>query len=149
VGRRSASEADDRYDCISGKRGQYSTPICTIALIPRERKVEIQRRQWEEESREYERTQAEERAAKAQQDSRDEIVQIVETWANAKRLEEFFADAEARIDALESDLRAKNAGSAGTSSEAHRECGCTREISPMEGAQRAAGCERGVRRGGG
>jgi GTP1/Obg family GTP-binding protein len=82
-----------------------AAPVVAGLIEEGEQKAEIQRKQWEEERREYERTQAEERAAKAQKDSRDELVQIVKTWVDAKRLEEFFTDAEARIEGLEPDLQ--------------------------------------------
>ena len=36
------------------------------------------------------------RAAKALKDSKEELLQIIDTWAEAKRLEAFFADAECR-----------------------------------------------------
>jgi hypothetical protein len=84
-----------------------AAPVVAGLIEEGERKAELQRLKWEQERREYDRKKAEERAAQAQQDSRDEIVKIVKTWANAKRLEEFFADAESRIEGLGPDLREK------------------------------------------
>jgi hypothetical protein len=65
------------------------------------RKAELERQKWEEEKRECARKQAEERAAKARHDSQEELLEIVNAWAEAKRIEEFFADAESRLSALE------------------------------------------------
>jgi hypothetical protein len=72
-----------------------------------ERKAEIQRKQWEEERKEYARQQAVERAAKARKDSTDDLLGIVAAWAQAKRIEEFFSDAEGRLSSLDSDRRSQ------------------------------------------
>jgi hypothetical protein len=84
-----------------------AAPVVAGLIEEGERKTKLQRQKWDEERRLREQKQAEERATKAQQDSRDDLFQIVKTWANAKRLEEFFADAEARIDGLAPDLKEK------------------------------------------
>jgi len=57
-----------------------------------------QREQWhrEEEAR---------RAAKALKDSKEELLQILDTWAEAKRLEAFFADAERPVQDLPDEQR--------------------------------------------
>ena len=78
-----------------------ATPVIAGLIEEGARKDELQRKQWEEQSREWERQQAEERAAKARNDSRNELLHIVHAWARAKRIEEFFRDAEARIVGLD------------------------------------------------
>lgn len=51
----------------------------------------------------WRRDEAERRAAKATKDSKEELLEIIERWAAAKRLEEFFADAEQRAESLPAD----------------------------------------------
>ena len=59
-----------------------------------ERKAEIERKEWEARQIIWRREEEERRRLKAEQDSREELLEIIEAWAEAKRLEEFFADAE-------------------------------------------------------
>jgi molecular chaperone GrpE (heat shock protein) len=53
----------------------------------------VQQEQWR-------REEAERRAAKALKESKEELLEIIEAWATSKRLGEFFADAERRLDDL-------------------------------------------------
>jgi hypothetical protein len=87
-----------------------ATPVIAGLIEEGERKDELQRREWEEQSRKWERQQAEERAAKARNDSRNELLHIVHAWARAKRVEEFFRDAEARIVGLDAGGQAHMQG---------------------------------------
>jgi hypothetical protein len=70
-----------------------------------ERKAELRRQEWEKECLEAERRDAEERAEKAREESTEEILSIVTAWAEAKRIEEFFSDAEARLAGLDHEFR--------------------------------------------
>lgn len=79
-----------------------AAPVVAALIEEGERKAELERKQWEAERRD-ERKQTKERSAKARKDSRDELDQIVKTWAYAKRLEAFFSDAEARLEGLDPD----------------------------------------------
>ena len=83
------------------KELREAAPVIAGLIEEGERKEEVQRKQWEEQSRAWERQQAEERAAKARNDSRNELLHIVHAWARAKRIEEFFRYAEARIVGLD------------------------------------------------
>ena len=74
-----------------------AAPVIAALIEEGERKAEIERQKWEAEMRERERKDAEERAAKARHASREELLGIVNAWAQAKRIEDFFADAEARL----------------------------------------------------
>ena len=61
-----------------------------------ERQAEIERQHWETLQEQWRREEEAQRAAKALKDSKEELLQIIDTWAEAKRLEAFFADAECR-----------------------------------------------------
>jgi hypothetical protein len=82
-----------------------AAPLIADLIKEGERKAELQRQEWEEERRESERKLAEERAAKARRDSRDELLQIIDAWAQAKGIEQFFADVEARLDCMAEEQR--------------------------------------------
>lgn len=82
-----------------------------------ERKAEIQRQQlaqqreieqkrWEAEKAKQALEEAERRRIKAIKDSRDELSNIINAWANARRIEEFFADVERRTADLEDGEKA-------------------------------------------
>lgn len=70
----------------------------TIALLVAEgeRKAEIERQEWEAKQIIWRQEEAERRRIKAEKDSREELVEIIEAWSEAKKLEQFFADAEQR-----------------------------------------------------
>lgn len=59
-----------------------------------ERKAEIERQEWEAKQIIWRREEEERRRIKAIKDSREELSEIIKGWAKAKRIEEFFADAE-------------------------------------------------------
>lgn len=61
-----------------------------------ERKAELQRQQWEIEKARMNKVEAERRAIKAHQESREEILQIIDAWTKANHMELFFQDAEQR-----------------------------------------------------
>lgn len=61
-----------------------------------ERQAEIERQRWEAQREQWRREEEARRAAKALKDSKEELLQIIDTWAEAKRLDAFFADAERR-----------------------------------------------------
>ena len=71
-----------------------------------ERQAEIERQRREEERRAQEREAAERRRIKAIKDSREELSEIINAWAKAKRIEDFFTDVERRAANLEADQKA-------------------------------------------
>jgi hypothetical protein len=71
-----------------------------------ERQADLERQRWIAQKEQWEREEAERRAAKALKESKEELLEIIETWATAKRLEEFFTDAEHRLEDLPEDERA-------------------------------------------
>ena len=78
-----------------------STPHIAELIAEGDRQAELERIRWQEQNRKWEREQAEEAARKARKESRDELLEIIKTWAHAKRIEEFFQDADSRIHALD------------------------------------------------
>ena len=66
-----------------------------------ERQAELERQRWEADHERWLRAEAERRAAKALQESKEDLLQIISSWAESRRLEEFFSDAEKRASALD------------------------------------------------
>jgi hypothetical protein len=65
-----------------------------------ERQAELERQRWAAQMEQWDREEAERRAAKALKESKEELLEIIETWATSKRLDAFFADAEHRLEGL-------------------------------------------------
>ena len=70
-----------------------------------ERQAEIERKRREAEYERWRRKEEARQAAKALKDSKEELLQVIDAWAEAKRLEAFFADAERRAQDLPDDQR--------------------------------------------
>jgi len=70
-----------------------------------ERQAEIERQRWEAQREQWRREEEARRAAKALKDSKEDLLHVIDTWAEAKRLEEFFADAERRAQDLPDEQR--------------------------------------------
>ena len=70
-----------------------------------ERQAEIERQRWEAQREQWRREEEARRAAKALKDSKEELLQIIDAWAEAKRLDAFFADAERRAQDLPDEQR--------------------------------------------
>lgn len=70
-----------------------------------ERQAEIERQRWEAQREQWRREEEARRAAKALKDSKEELLQVIDGWAESKRLEEFFADAERRAQDLPDEQR--------------------------------------------
>jgi hypothetical protein len=78
--------------------------ILQLTQIAKQEAEELQRK-WDIE-REKDRREAEElRRAKNLKDSQDELFSIIETWAEAKRIDEFFKDAQLRTSKLSENDR--------------------------------------------
>jgi len=76
-----------------------------IERIEHEKQREIERLQWEAEKAKLATEEAVRRRIKAKKDSRDELSSIINAWTEAKRIEEFFADAELRAAELNDEER--------------------------------------------
>ena len=72
-----------------------------------ERKAEEERQHWAVQQEQWRREEAERRAAKVLKESKEELFEIIEAWAAAKRIEEFFADAERRAQVLPDEERGR------------------------------------------
>jgi hypothetical protein len=67
--------------------------------------AELERQQWEVQHAKWRREEAEWKAAMALKDSKEELHHIIDQWAESKRLDQFFADAERRVADLDTDER--------------------------------------------
>ncbi|MEO8101616.1 MAG: hypothetical protein ABI790_03770 [Betaproteobacteria bacterium] len=68
------------------------------------RQAAIEHERWIAQQAQWQREEAERHAVKALKDSKEELLQIVETWSEVKQIEAFFADAEQSLaDLPESD----------------------------------------------
>ncbi len=99
------AKAGDFPGKLSAIVKELKREAATIAQLVEEgeRKAEIERQQWEAERLVWEREEAERRRIKAKKDSREELANIIQAWAEVKRIEEFFADAERRAMELSED----------------------------------------------
>lgn len=70
-----------------------------------ERQAELERQRWAAGMEQWEREEAERRAAKALKESKEELLEIIEMWATSKRLEAFFVDAERSLEDLPEEKR--------------------------------------------
>jgi GTP1/Obg family GTP-binding protein len=82
-----------------------ATPTIQATLEEAERAAEAQRQRWIAESLEREKRELERRRAEAGRASREELLAIVERWALARRMEDFFGDADARATRLDDEER--------------------------------------------
>ena len=65
-----------------------------------ERKAELESKRWAAKMERWHCEEAEIRAEKVLEDSKKDLLEIIEMWAISKRLEAFFADAERRLEDL-------------------------------------------------
>jgi hypothetical protein len=90
---------------LSGMVKELEAETATIARLVEEgeRKAEIERQKREAEHLEWLREREEQRRIQAKKESREELLNIVDAWTLAKRIEDFFADAERRAGELGND----------------------------------------------
>jgi hypothetical protein len=70
-----------------------------------ERRAEIERRRWEEEHARYERERAEQRALKAREESKADLLAIIRHWADSENFQRFFEEVERRASSLDEATR--------------------------------------------
>lgn len=71
------------------------------------RRAEIEHKEWEVKQERWRREEAERRAMQTRKESREELLQIIERWGTATRIEQFFRDAEQRAAGLDEVDRAR------------------------------------------
>ena len=86
---------------------EEAAPTIATQFEEGERQAALERQQWEASERQWRREEKERRRAEAIKESREELSEIIESWAEAKRVEAFFEDAQRR--AAELDDRDSNA----------------------------------------
>jgi hypothetical protein len=81
----------------------------TISLLVEEaeRKAEIERQRWEEERERWRREEEERRKEKAIKDSREELFEVIERWAEVKRINGFFQEVESLAQNLEPEQKSE------------------------------------------
>jgi hypothetical protein len=72
-----------------------------------ERQAEIERIEWEIRQEKWRKEEAARRAAKALKDSKEELNNIIDAWADSNRIEKFFQDAEQKAATLGETERLK------------------------------------------
>jgi hypothetical protein len=82
-----------------------AVPVITERIQIAEQQAEIERRRWEAEAREQRRQERAERRVRALKESREHLLDLVENWARARRIEEFFEDAIRRSAGSPTDMR--------------------------------------------
>ncbi len=68
-----------------------------------QRQAELEHQRWEAQCEQWRREEAVKRTAKALKDSREELLQIIDGWAQSRRLADFFSDAKRRLGDLSPD----------------------------------------------
>lgn len=79
--------------------------VKSLKAMGRERQAEVERKRREAEYERWRREEEARQAAKALKDSKEELLQVIDAWSEAKRLEAFFADAERRAQDLPDEER--------------------------------------------
>jgi len=69
------------------------------------RRAEVERQRWEAEWEEYMHLDAARKAAEARKDARDELLRIIDQWAESTRVEQFFSEAEKQLSTFDEDIR--------------------------------------------
>lgn len=69
------------------------------------RQAEVERQQWDAKWQEWQRQEEEQRKAKVIKESREEILEIINSWATAKHIAAFFDDVERSAVGINEDER--------------------------------------------
>jgi hypothetical protein len=82
-----------------------ATPVIAKLVEDAERKAELERQEWDEQQKQWEREEAESRAAEAYKNSRKQLLGFIDAWAEAKRINDFFSELTAHLTTLDHDTR--------------------------------------------
>jgi hypothetical protein len=81
------------------------TPAIVQLIEDGERGAAIERQKWEEDKKRWEREAAERRAADALQKSKQQLMDFIDSWGKARRINEFLAEVAASLPSLDGELR--------------------------------------------
>jgi hypothetical protein len=92
---------------ISSIIKELEQAVVEVARLVEEgtRQAELEHQRWIADQEQWRRKEAERRSAQALKDSRKELLQIIDAWAESRRLEQFFAEAENQIACLTDDKK--------------------------------------------
>lgn len=95
---------DDQIKNIAAELETAAPGIARMVAEERQR-AEAERRRLDAEWEEHRRVEAERQAARKLKESRDDLLRIIDRWAESKRIEQFFAEAERHLAALDEDKK--------------------------------------------
>lgn len=103
-------EEPDKHDLNSRVKAivrelEQAVPEIIRLVEDGQRRAERELQEWEAQREQWRREEEERRASQARKESREELIQIVNAWGKANRIEQFFKDAEQRADGLGDDER--------------------------------------------
>lgn len=84
---------------------EHAAPEIANLVAEGERQAKIEYEKWEIQRAQWRQEEAERLAAKALKDSKEDIYRIIDQWAEANRIEQFFTDAERQAVDLEDEER--------------------------------------------
>ncbi len=99
-------DLEEQIKSIVKELKQAAGPVARL-VEEGERQAEIERQRWEAQKERWRREEAERKAAKALKESSEELFQIIDAWAEANRIKEFFQDIEKRAVSLSGDERSR------------------------------------------
>ena len=97
-------DLEKQIKSIGKELEQAAGPVARL-VEEGERQAEIERQRWEAQQERWRREEAERKAAKSLKASREELFQIIDAWAEANRIEEFFHDIEKKAVILSENER--------------------------------------------
>jgi hypothetical protein len=86
---------------------ERSTPKIARLIEEGERQAELERKRWEAQQEKWRKEEEERRAAEALEQSREQLFQVIDTWAKANQIEQFFKDVKQRANGLSEDKKLK------------------------------------------
>lgn len=97
---------DNKISAVVTELEEVSAEIARMVEEERKR-ADADRRRRDAEWEEYKRQEEEREAAEALRESGDELIKIIERWAESKRIEQFFAEVEQDMAELDGSTRAQ------------------------------------------
>jgi hypothetical protein len=79
---------------------ENSTQVMSKEIIEAEQRAEVRRREWAEQSARWESERDQQQIADSNKKSREQLAQVIQSWAEVMSIEQFFKDVEERAIAL-------------------------------------------------